>query len=85
MTKQQKIDLALHALGSIALTSALIFIFGTFIGVFLNILFWFGREIYQDYNKGHKWPYIWPIRRSTQKDLEFSVPTIISILLGIIF
>lgn len=39
-------------------------------------IFWFGREVRQDYEKCYSFPNIWPFRFSTQKWAEFSAGVI---------
>ena len=69
-------DVSLHFLGGVILTFVLSFMLPIYVAIIFNALFWFVREVIQDYNKGHKWPFIWPLRWSTQKFWEFVAPTL---------
>ena len=62
-----------------AVHAAIAFVVVSFGGLFsaawcafiLSSAFWFGREVWQDYEKGYSFPNVWPLRFSTQKWAEF--------------
>lgn len=54
------------------------------LGPVLNAVFWFVREVVQDINKGHRLLFVWPIRRSSQKDMEFVAPALASVAITFI-
>lgn len=74
-------DVLLHVglvVGAVILTK------GSWIAAAGLVLFLFVREIWQDQRKGHRFPQIWPLRRSSQKDAEFLVPALVACLLAFI-
>jgi hypothetical protein len=68
-------DILLHVVGVLIF---FVFFGATILTFAIASAFLFIREIVQDYNKGHRIPNIWPIRRSSQKDAEFIVPFFIA-------
>ena len=69
---KENIDAVLHAV--IASLAVAFLAVAPFTAAMLVTLFFVAREVYQDYKKGYKFPSIWPIRRSTNKDREALFP-----------
>jgi len=77
-------DIALHAAFGALLAFVLALLVPLWLAFILNALFWFVREVRQDFLKGHLWPDVWPLRMSTQKWAEFLVPAFTGALMMIV-
>ena len=74
-----KIDIIDPAFHAAAAAGFVLFgsLFGSAVFAFIvSTMFWFVREVLQDYEKGHSLPNIWPLRFSTQKWAEFIAPAV---------
>ena len=69
---KENIDAVLHA--AIAFLAVAFLSDVPFTAATLVTLLFVVREVYQDYKKGYRFPNIWPIRRSTNKDREALFP-----------
>lgn len=69
---RENIDAVLHAV--IAFLAVAFLSVAPFTAAALVTLVFVTREVYQDYKKGYRFPSIWPIRRSANKDREALFP-----------
>jgi len=72
-------DILLHLLGAAALVLIGLFVPADYGIAFLNMCFWMGREWEQEANRS--WPWHW----STQKTLEWAVPTVWGFIIVIFY
>jgi len=69
------LDIILHAVAAAGMVGVLaVFGMNPWHAAIFNGVLWGVREFAQDWMKGYRPLYIWPIRRSTQKDWEFLAP-----------